>query len=386
MLRIQYNDPEISPLTKGDLTLYLKETGWKLIKQQASQLVYEGKFDDNGEPIQIVLPRGDDPGDVSRRIAETISLLSAIESKSPYEIIRSINAMNKDIPVFKPKTDRIPLQKAAAYVDKIRQFVNYCATVENDTRKNYEHSTKSGREFVERDCFFGHTIKGSFGFTVETTLPPRSQITLDGKKRTPHKVGEEEIPPFQRRVMQRLVRGIKYANDSVMESDPDILIQNYETGLNANMCDALDDIIEEFKDTDTEFNILWSPNYEPDENLKEARIILNANTQKYLKIASQSLSGASEPKHIILKGKIVELKRSEVKRSYFEDDEESEETDTIKIRDDETGKQVKVLLIESDYKNACDAHKENKSVSIGGILERDKRQWILRNPQNFEVV
>jgi len=356
-----------------DITPYLKENGWRL-KQREPYFVFEGKNDDDGNPIQIVLPRGKDPEDIHRRIAETISLLSAIENRSPYEVIRAINGINKDIVFFKPKTHKISLEKAKSYINKIRQYYNYGASVEAEPSQTFIKSTKKGREFVEQNCFFGHTFKGSFGFTIETTLLPRSQITLDGKKK------EEQVPPFERRVIERLVRGIKYANESVMVGNPDVIVANYKTGLNANMCDALSDLIEEFKDLETEFYVSWSPSYEPDEKLRGTRVVLSSKTQNYLKAASKSLSGASESENITLSGKIIELKRPH----YDDDNELPDDQNHIVIRDD-YGKNVTVLLTESDYKDACNAHRDKATVSIQGTLEKEGKFWVLRAPHKIQI-
>jgi hypothetical protein len=373
MLRIQYSDPEILSLGIADITPYLKDTGWKLIKREP-YFVFEGKNDDDGNPIKIVLPTGKDLEDIHRRIAETISLLSATENRSPYEVIRSIHGINKDIIFFKPKTYKISLEKAKSYINKIRQFYNYGASVEAEPCQIFVKSTKKGREFVERNCFFGHTFKGSFGFTIETSLLPRSQTTLDGKKK------EEQVPPFERRVTERLVRGIKYAQESVMEGNPDVLIKNYETGLNANMCDALSDIIEEFKDIETEFYVAWSPSYEPEEYLRDTRIVLDSKAQNYLKSASKSLSGASESKNTTLFGKIIELKRPQ-----NDDDEELTDNENHIVVHDEDGKNVAILLTESDYKDACNAHRDKVTVSIQGTLEKEGKFWVLRAPNKFQI-
>jgi len=96
MLKIRYNDPEISLLSIVDITPYLKNTGWVFIKRDP-YFVYEGKNDDDGNPIQIVISRGKDLEDIHHRIAETINLLSVLENRSPIEIIRSIKQMNKKI-------------------------------------------------------------------------------------------------------------------------------------------------------------------------------------------------------------------------------------------------------------------------------------------------
>lgn len=373
MLRIQYTDPEISSLGIADITPYLKDTGWQLIKREPF-FVFEGSKDDDNNPIQIVLPRGHDLDDIHRRIAETISLLSAIENRSPYEVIRSIKGLNKDIVFFKPKTNDIPLEKAASYIRKIRQFFNYGASVEAEPRKSFTKSTKEGREFVEKSCFLGHTIKGSFGFTIETTLLPRSQITLYGEKET-------QVPPFERRVIERLARGIKYAQESVMEGNPDILINSYEIGLNANMCDALSDIIEEFNNIETEFYISWSHSYEPDEKLKDIRVILDSKTQNYLNSASKSLSGASESENVTLFGKIIELKRP-----YDSNGDDVPEGENHIVIRDESEKNVSILLDEIDYKNACDAHRDKKNVSIQGTLEKKGKFWVLRGSYNFKII
>jgi hypothetical protein len=54
--------------------------------------VYEKGIDDQGKPIQIVLPSRDDYEDTPYLLAKAVNLLSVLESVSFQDIVKAINA------------------------------------------------------------------------------------------------------------------------------------------------------------------------------------------------------------------------------------------------------------------------------------------------------
>jgi len=58
----------------------------------------------------------------------------------------------------------------------------------------------------------------------------------------------EQIPPFERRVIQRLARGFQNIHEAELADDSSIITSNFASGFNANMCEALADLIEKTTD------------------------------------------------------------------------------------------------------------------------------------------
>lgn len=81
----------IEDIDISKLAAYLTESGWKTIQHPNDNvIVFEGPEDDDGMPIDLVLPKEDDFQDSYLRLREAIDLISAIQGKSPHEVIQSI--------------------------------------------------------------------------------------------------------------------------------------------------------------------------------------------------------------------------------------------------------------------------------------------------------
>ncbi|BAY84461.1 hypothetical protein NIES267_39570 [Calothrix parasitica NIES-267] len=77
-----------NPLKISDIASYLHQNGWQEITHPNPRLiVFQGAADDEGNPIQLVLPSQKTFEDSNRLITKAINLLAAIEEKSPDEII-----------------------------------------------------------------------------------------------------------------------------------------------------------------------------------------------------------------------------------------------------------------------------------------------------------
>ena len=81
-----------NPLKISDIVSYLHQNGWQEITHPNPRLiVFQGAADDEGNPIQLVLPSQKTFEDSNRLIVKAINLLAIIEEKSPHEIIDSIS-------------------------------------------------------------------------------------------------------------------------------------------------------------------------------------------------------------------------------------------------------------------------------------------------------
>jgi hypothetical protein len=47
---------------------------------------------------------------------------------------------------------------------------------------------------------------------------------------------------------------------------------------------------------------------------------------------------------------------------------------------------IKIALSPDEYKQACDAHRDEKTVSIDGTPEKDGKFFYLTSPKNFRVL
>jgi hypothetical protein len=84
--------PEIQELHVAEVVRYLNENHWMSISHHSPRrLVFEKGVDDQGKPIQIVLPSKDDYEDTPYLLAKAVNLLSVLESVSFQEIVKVIS-------------------------------------------------------------------------------------------------------------------------------------------------------------------------------------------------------------------------------------------------------------------------------------------------------
>lgn len=364
-----------------DITPYLHKTKWELEKKDDYILLYRAPIsDDDGNPIYLVLPRKNSFNDSSRRIFEAIRLLSVIENHSIQEIIAKIKNRNKDIFLLKlnipPGHDEsLPLDKTVRILNNIKQLLGYAASTETNPVPYFNRSLSIGTEFVD-NCRFGHTFQGSFGFSIESPIDLNPQISLPD-------TGVTTPVPFERRVIERTIRGLSYTQDAVLEGKPEQVAIQYNKGLNANMCETVVDILKDAGEISTEYSVIWSPEWPVSDDLKSISILLDHRASSYLESAARSMRSSIESQKVTIQGLITQLR---IDLSGTDEDETDEEGDRYIVVKDKSRRNVHVYLDNDTYRSACDAHRDDKEIKITGILEKQGRFWQLMAPREVEYL
>ncbi|MBW4616795.1 MAG: hypothetical protein KME21_26815 [Desmonostoc vinosum HA7617-LM4] len=85
--------PQIQELCVAEVVNYLQQNRWMPVNYPNSRLlVFEKGVDDQGKPIQIVLPSQDEYEDRPYLLAKAVNLLSVLESVPFQEIVNAIHA------------------------------------------------------------------------------------------------------------------------------------------------------------------------------------------------------------------------------------------------------------------------------------------------------
>jgi hypothetical protein len=87
------NYAQIQALHVAEVVNYLQQNNWMAISHPSPRLlVFEKGVDDQGKPIQIVLPSKDDYEDTPYLLAKAVNLLSVLNSVSFQEIVNAVDA------------------------------------------------------------------------------------------------------------------------------------------------------------------------------------------------------------------------------------------------------------------------------------------------------
>lgn len=362
-----------------DLALYLRKTGWHRVSHPNERLLVFRRNTENGHPpLTIVLASSDEYADGKERIADAIGLLAELQEVSPAELLRSVHSLDRDILAVRflgtqSSNGGLSLNTATRLVTQLRELFAYAACVEENPRPYFVKATSIGRNYTEK-CVFGHTFPGSFGFTIESPTGLGTSVSP----------GVD--PPFERRVMSRIVRGIHDLREAVLGGDPDLLVQRYQAGLNANLCELLEDTLKEPDEHEIEYRVTWSPEWPVADDLTRVGAIrLQPGAADYLGRAARILRRLEESKPQRIIGKVVALQSE---GAVDEDNSEEGEQIATVLWEQQKGRKlcVRMALEHSVYFIACDAHKLGLTVEVNGRLEKVGKFWTLMEPGEFKTV
>lgn len=371
---INKDSPELEKITLSNIKSYLNSLGW--VENRDLQLLkavsFKSPSDISGRSLEVRIPKNESYLDFYQSISATVNLLSAMYEKEANTIIEEISSCFTDIlntrvidtGLF---SNSLSLEEALREIGGIKSLLLYSASSEVKAKRHFDQPLSKGNKFIE-GCRFGHTFKGSFGFTVEIPL---------------QKINEEKdlfSLPFERRVCERIARGLKLLNSSLTSDDPGILINGYDVAFNSRMCDALINISNQTnKEVEIGFN--WSKQVALSEDIRDFSSL--RLTERHYEIASYASEKLKEvePEKSVIKGRVVDLHCSSDPKN------ESVRRSIVLKHKDSSGEllDVKLFLSPAYYKKVCNAHSQGLEVSINGTLSRNKSGWFMDKVESVQV-
>jgi hypothetical protein len=360
-------------LTLDNFISYLRSTGWRRVKYQDDRLIVFAK-DEEGEeqPDLVILPAQESFRDFASRIAEAVMRLADIEQTSTDDIVQKIQSVGQDVLYLRlslPHNDDLPsLEGTSRFLQGLRNLVTYGACMEREQRRYFEKPFRVGKEQAQH-FQFAHTFQGSFGFTIESQI---ANLQQSASWPSQHR------PPMQRRVLERITRGLLFAKSAEQMHNSAEISQNFATGFNANMCKAVVDMLEEMQDTQVAYAVRWSYRLPPSQDIARIEpILLGRETSLYLQQAGEYLEQTADAdleEERKVEGLITNLSS------------ESQTSGVVTISAEGFGK-VSFSLALEEYVVACNAHRDGCIVSVMGKLKRQERRRTLTllSPHNFQV-
>ncbi len=375
-----------SRLTSQDLARFLRLQAWQPMPLKRPGLIaFAGAPDQNQKPLEIILPTVGDESSLARSLASAVNTLSVVLDRPPATVIRIIQLADRDL--FETRLvdaqaahGTISLERAVKVIAELRDLFSYAACAEEDPRASFAKATGIGAKHV-KGCRFGHTFSGSFGFTVESPITVRAAPQFPGAARA-------DLPmpaaPFERRVMERIMRGIALAKEAVASGSPDPLIEKFKEGFNANLCETLTELLQTVDEADTEFTVGWSPEWAAPANIPTG-VRLEGKAAKYLESAGRYLRSPEQSAEITITGLVIAL-RSKSAPADAEDGQTPRYV-TVEAADGSGAERTVRVALEPDiYRAACDAHRDGRQVAVTGKLEKEGKFWVLMAPKNFTVL
>lgn len=372
-MRINADEKELHGLTLFNLRTYLQSRGWTSgDNADRKSLVFFGPRADSGRPLEIILPRSEDFTDYYARVADAVNLLAAIDDVSPAKIVFDIRCNNNDFVRFRVKSsgalDSMPLAEAARDTAALKSLFAYGACSETEARPHFDALTASGIRHADT-CQFDHTFRGSFGFVV------RSPVVKENEQ------GDIFKAPFERRVVERIARGLLITEKAVSTDDYDVLVSAYPDAFNSRMCEALDEMSAQSQ-REVEISISWATTVPVASDLASLGAI--TLSEKYFDCLRYAAGRLKEvlPESVAILGRVVNLHSNSAPG-----DRTNDGTVTVKYQHHDLKSiiDVRLRLSRSQYVEAARAHIEGKLVRAVGVLEKNGSIWELVGITEFEV-
>ena len=366
MRSVDPNDTSLRDLRLDEVTRFLAQTGWTRAPHPSSRLlVFRGRLaDDAGRPVDVVLPRTLQYVDSFDRLADAINLLSDLGGTEPSDLIRRVRSVDKDVlnnrvPERYTSGASISLQLATRLLEGLRDLFGFAACSEQEPRPYFAKATSVARRHADR-CRFGHTFHGSFGLAVESPLIPVTEASLPAMA---------PAAPFERRVMERVVRGFVAAREAILGGNVAPLVDGFKTGFNANMCDAILTMADDGPPVELEFSVDWSPSLQPPAEIRDpGRITVDRQAIAYFEAAARQLRAVEQAPDVRVIGLIVQLNSATVPAADFGNSDR-----LVVVRWASRGYGVQIPLSAAEYQRACDAHRDGPN-GIGRRHDREARQ------------
>lgn len=331
------------------------------------------------EDIELVIPKDNRTADYARRLKGAIETLSQLEERPPDEIVASIRAIGYDIVRSRIPDDlvmenTIYLESARSYVNGMKELLAATATTELRPQPFFGRQSKEATEYSEK-CRFGHTYRGSFGFTIESPLTPEKTEGLPGI---------EPPLPFERRVVQRLALGIQHVCESVEHEDVRPLVEGFKDGFGANGCDRFASLVRSTAYSGMYFGFLFSPEWKLPEGLQtDLQFVVGPKHVEMARAAADALRGESLETLADVSGQVVRLQNEADPSDLSAIMGEGEIS--ILYSSEYGDIHVRVTLSPPDYLKAVEAHRLGRAVQVSGILVHRGRYWYLNNPSPLTV-
>jgi hypothetical protein len=363
----------IEQIEVSHLRHYLSDRNWvvepfgrkEVLKFRSPKPVRENKY------FEILIPSDKDLVDYLSIVINALKGISSYEKRSIDEIIPQMlvfgDLLKFHIATKSTKMGNIPFGEGLPLYDGIRDLLIFSACAEQFPGKRFfSKRLKAATIFADSSLI----APSNYGSYVANILCPVPRRDSQG-------VAIDEYPPIERRSVIRILRGLKDVTNAVENDNPNHIVDNYQKGLNANMCEALISVIEVAKGNDLNFRASLAPLWAVPEDIV-TEISLKPSSKEYLEAASNVFDEQIPKGKCTLFGMALNLKRNPQ-----EEENIIRLATTIEGRGDAT---VAIPLDEASYRRAVDSHKEERFIRVTGTLEKINGRWYLTSPEGLEII
>ena len=370
------NIQNLHNITAASIDRYLQLNGWvrNLSFANKNLMVYSN---DRVHPKTLAIPVQEDYDDFYPIIRNVVELLATFEKRSVNEIVKDITTTFIDRLEFRfiseiTEDGKIPLEYAADCVEGLKDLILYSVCAEQSAKSVCYRATDYAKTLLNK-FKLAQTEKGSFVLNVDI------QVVDEGNEQM--FFSECDVPsPFEHKVVERISRAINQV-DAVVTNQcqlTETAKTAFETGITANMCDALLKM-RPVSDSDKVAATIRYASSLTNKTGRVDRIEMRAN--HFLVI--DELAKIYRDKIAVQDTTLTGIIRSLSTKTDVDGD-----LKTIRLYTmfEGANRTVTISLSDEQYRIACDAHRDGLEVEVSGELDMSERYWVMRNVTDFSAV
>ena len=379
---LNFNDESIiSRILPLHCTSYLESKGWIEIDRDCHRsTVWQKSVNEKDE--YVLLPMDTDLKDYIARIVDLVDTLKRLEGRALECIVADLLQSNSDtfrIIAYKDRPEySLPLINASTMIRRSLDMIAAAAHSISSQKAYYvSRHPKEVEDFLSK-VRLGHTERGSFIVSMHVPVQPRIRDIFTYADVSEEMLIVESDEPFERRVMMQLARLTNIAINAANSRDFKQFADAIPSGLSANFCEALSDIVKVSGDDGAHFDLNWAPTRSINKSWGiRTRFNIRPDTADALESAGKELRRNEPEPNVGICGYVVRLEKNN-----------NDESGIVKIIDtlSEAPRSLYLELNEAQYNMAIDAHKQGKLINIIGDIQRQGKKSIVKSIHSFETL
>jgi hypothetical protein len=222
----------------------------------------------------------------------------------------------------------------------------------------------------------GQTERGSFIIRVMAPIPPAP--ILNQVEITP-------TPTIERKVTEQMLRTLRALSATANEalSAPPAHVRTLfgaaaKEGVTAALCDALVYATRQPGTSAVDARVSWAGTV-PRESWEPTEVRFDARLAPVFEAGALALRSHEPPAVLGVEGWVVHLHREP-------NDDVGGDAIILALLGGTQPRQVRVRLPESEYHKALSAHREGKVVNCMGVVTREGKRFVIREPGEFRIL
>lgn len=323
----------------------------------------------------LAFPASEKYKDFYVSVPNTIESIAIIYNKSIREILKEISSSYHDLLEFRIKSEvsengELPLDYASECIEGIKELILYSACAEQFKKPVCFRTTNNAKN-VLNNFKLAQTEVGSFVINIDIqVMDEEEQYTLSGVD-----IGGG----IEHKVVQRIGTAIKQIDRITNDINlfDEIVPNAYESGITANMCEAMLKLKPDSPSAEIETKIRYASAC----GNRDVEVVKMKGKHFYtMNEISKSYRENNSQEHIEIIGYITSLNKKKI------NDVQSDRV--IHVIADINGNMRSVVaeLCEEDYRTACNAHRDGEKVLISGVLDMSKKIYRYLRVDEFRIV